>query len=304
MPEPTFVDWNHIWDPDGDDTHAATDGADTFICRDFFTAKDGNNTITGFTRGQDRIDLQDVFSDEEMMVAVTFDDLAGKITEENGNTVIDLSAFTGGTITVEGVTGMTAADFHFLMEGFDHADTLSHAKRTRSRRRAPAGRGRPHRTPPATYDVPEQPPQESATMPNGNPQHRERAPATVSRRTQQALDRLAEEALEARRRGGLGTGHPEIDRRVFELTKITVAKIDRDPSLVEIGLDNIARWTRQKGGYLPACHAEWKALIEEHPWAKLRALLLEDSDEGQRLRSSHPFRGLVTEEERARILAT
>ena len=144
-------------------------------------------------------------------------------------------------------------------------------------------------------------------MPNGNPEHREPASATVSRRTRQALDRLAEEALEARRRagrGGRGTGHPEIDRRMFELTKIAVAKIDRDPSLVEIGLDNIARWTRQKGGYLPACHAEWKALIEEHPWAKLRALLLKDSDEGQRLRSSHPFRGLVTEEERARILAT
>lgn len=30
-------------------------------------------------------------------------------------------------------------------------------------------------------------------------------------------------------------------------------------------------------------------------------MLLEESDEGQRLRSSHPFIGLVTPEERARI---
>ena len=146
-------------------------------------------------------------------------------------------------------------------------------------------------------------------MPNGNPERREPAPATMSRRTRQALDRLAEEALEARRRagrGGLGTGHPEIDRRVFELTKIAVAKIDRDPSLVQVGLDNIERWTRQKEGYVPLCHAEWKALIEEHPWEKLRTLLLDDSDEGQRLRSSHPFIGprFVTEEERAAIYAT
>ena len=32
-------------------------------------------------------------------------------------------------------------------------------------------------------------------------------------------------------------------------------------------------------------------------------MLLEESDEGQRLRSSHPFTGLVTEQERRRVLA-
>ena len=143
-------------------------------------------------------------------------------------------------------------------------------------------------------------------MPHGNPEHRKPAPATMSRRTRETLDRLAEEALEARRRagrGGLGTGHPEIDRRVFELTKIAVARIDRDPALVEIGLDNIERWTRQKDGCLPPCHAEWKALIKERPWPELRALLLQDTDEGQRLRSSHPFVGLVTVEEPAAVHA-
>ena len=143
--------------------------------------------------------------------------------------------------------------------------------------------------------------------PDPDPRHRDPPAPTMSRRTRQALAQLAQDAPEARRgpgRGGRGAGHPEIDRRVFELTKITVARIDRDPSLMQVGLDNIERWTRQKDGYLPRCHAEWKALIEQRPWAELRALLLEESDEGQRLRSSHPFRGLVTEEERARILAT
>ena len=92
-----------------------------------------------------------------------------------------------------------------------------------------------------------------------------------------------------------------IDQRVLELARITVARIDENPALVHIGLDNIERWTRQKGGYLPRCHAEWKQLIETHPWERLRKMLLEESDEGQRLRSSHPFTGLVTEQERRRI---
>ena len=118
--------------------------------------------------------------------------------------------------------------------------------------------------------------------------------------------RWEREALKAQRqaaREGHPGGHPETDRRVLEMTRLTVAKIDQDLSLVRIGLDNIERWTRQKGGYLPNCHAEWKALIEQHTWKELREMLLEESDEGQRLRSSHPFTGLITEEERRRVHA-
>ena len=55
--------------------------------------------------------------------------------------------------------------------------------------------------------------------------------------------------------------------------------------------------------YLPGCHADWKALIETHPWERLREILLEESDEGQRLRSSHTFTGLLTDDERDAIYA-
>ena len=79
------------------------------------------------------------------------------------------------------------------------------------------------------------------------------------------------------------TGHTGADRRSLEMARVIVAKIDRDPTLVRIGLENIERWTRQDKGYLPRCHAEWKELIERHPWEKLREILLEESDEGQRM---------------------
>ena len=119
------------------------------------------------------------------------------------------------------------------------------------------------------------------------------------------MQRWEDDAREANRRAaeqGIPGGHPEIDRKVLALTRLTVARIDANPDLAKIGLDNIERWTRQKG-YLPLCHAEWKQLIETHPWERLREMLLEESDEGQRLRSSHPFKGLVSPEERAAIHA-
>ena len=121
--------------------------------------------------------------------------------------------------------------------------------------------------------------------------------------TPQDLERWEDDAREANRRAaeqGIPGGHPEIDRKVLALTRLTVARIDANPELAKIGLENIERWTRQKG-YLPLCHAEWKQLIETHPWERLREMLLEESDEGQRLRSSHPFKGLVSPEERAAI---
>lgn len=47
--------------------------------------------------------------------------------------------------------------------------------------------------------------------------------------------------------------------------------------------------------------AEWEQILKR-PWREVRAIVLEESDEGQRLRSSHPFRGIVTEEERVETI--
>lgn len=98
-------------------------------------------------------------------------------------------------------------------------------------------------------------------------------------------------------------GHPDSDRRSLELTKLVVEKIDADPSLVEIGRGNLARGIGS-GPQLPRQpDLEWTRLLNTHAWSELRAMLLEESDEGQRLRSSHPFTGIITREERQRIYA-
>ncbi|MCE2476105.1 MAG: hypothetical protein J4F47_11230 [Alphaproteobacteria bacterium] len=138
-------------------------------------------------------------------------------------------------------------------------------------------------------------------MPEPAQRHLDEGTPGVGERTRRALAQRVRETREARAQGKPAGGHPEIDLKVFELTRIAVARIDRDPSLVRIGLENIERSIRQQGGYVPPCHAEWKALIETRPWSELRALLLENSDEGQRHRSNHPFMGLVTAAEREAI---
>jgi len=68
-------------------------------------------------------------------------------------------------------------------------------------------------------------------------------------------------------------------------------KIDRDPSLLAKAHENTKRIAN------PRIKKEWIALLHL-PWAELRALLLERSESGNRLRQNAPFGGILTEEER------
>ena len=98
----------------------------------------------------------------------------------------------------------------------------------------------------------------------------------------------------------IGAGHPHIDRRSLEMARLIVEKIDADPNLFQVAHENLQRWRRIRGGTLPRCSEEWEGLLKR-PWSEIRNILLDESNEGQRLRSSHPFAGLVSEKERRRI---
>lgn len=74
-----------------------------------------------------------------------------------------------------------------------------------------------------------------------------------------------------------------------------VEKIDADPE--RRGLAHAkrvcARWEAQ--GRMSA--REWRKILEQ-PWETVREILLEESDEGQRLRQTDPFCGILTPQER------
>ena len=100
--------------------------------------------------------------------------------------------------------------------------------------------------------------------------------------------------------GQVGIGHPHIDVRSLDRARIVVERIDADPSLFNVAHENLERW-RRLHGTLSRANEEWKQILER-PWREIREILLDESDEGQRLRSSHPFVGIVTEEERLEIM--
>ena len=89
----------------GNDTLTGGYGDDTFI----YASGDGNDTITDFTDGADTIDLSAVSEIESFL------DL--NIKQDGDNTVIDLSEWGGGEITLEDFTStnLDARDFDFSM---------------------------------------------------------------------------------------------------------------------------------------------------------------------------------------------
>lgn len=92
--------------------------------------------------------------------------------------------------------------------------------------------------------------------------------------------------------------HAIIDQRSLAMVRVIVAKIDADPD--RKGLEHARAVCRRwlDAGNRPA--QEWAAIVARS-WAEIRNVLLDESDEGQRLRQSDPFCGILTPEERWRI---
>jgi hypothetical protein len=74
-------------------------------------------------------------------------------------------------------------------------------------------------------------------------------------------------------------------------------KIRRKPHLMEIPRRVLARWKR-KSPVWPACFCEWERILASNTTERVLEILTQDNDEGQRLRQSDPFIGILTEEER------
>ncbi len=114
-----------------------------------------------------------------------------------------------------------------------------------------------------------------------------------------SADRLALPVALTQRPGVVRTNpplsHADVDRRLHRLVGACVLKIDARPELLRNAARQIAKWSN------PRLQAEWTELLQL-PWPALRRLLLEESADGDRRRQSAPFGGLLTNEERFRIL--
>ena len=89
--------------------------------------------------------------------------------------------------------------------------------------------------------------------------------------------------------------HSDIDKRSLCLARSLVEKIDQDPQHgIQTARSVCRRWMAR--GTVSAV-AEWERLLIR-PWPAIRAVLLDKSDNGQRLRQSNPFCGILTPRER------
>lgn len=78
----------------------------------------------------------------------------------------------------------------------------------------------------------------------------------------------------------------------------------REPErILNIARDNLRRWlaSHERGSAEARCFEEWEHLLDTCSVDKLIAIITEDSDEGQRLRSSTPFTGILSNQKRREI---
>lgn len=91
--------------------------------------------------------------------------------------------------------------------------------------------------------------------------------------------------------------HQWIDACNLAMTRRISEKIQKQPKLMKIARENLRHWKKIRRPWPPALR-EWEQILEEHSTKDVLEILTQDTDEGQRLRQSDPFVGILTEEER------
>jgi len=90
--------------------------------------------------------------------------------------------------------------------------------------------------------------------------------------------------------------HAQIDQRSLALAREIVALVDADPARKGLlrARETCARWYRDNPA--PAIK-EWLQLLEGD-WRTVRGVLLDESEDGVRLRQSNPFCGVLSSQAR------
>ncbi len=77
-----------------------------------------------------------------------------------------------------------------------------------------------------------------------------------------------------------------------------VEKLRQTPKeVLDIAQENLNRWLENENTAL----LEWKKILESKSIQEIVKIISQDNDEGQRLRSSSPFAGVLSEEEREKV---
>jgi len=103
---------------------------------------------------------------------------------------------------------------------------------------------------------------------------------------------------------GLGqySDHRILDARSLAMHCKIAQKITRKPELLDKARANLQRWMAKSDGPQPQYFREWEEILVR-PWPDVAELITSMSEDATRLRSSSPFAGVLTTEERDQIYA-
>lgn len=92
-----------------------------------------------------------------------------------------------------------------------------------------------------------------------------------------------------------------IDRLNLLMHREIAQRLAREPERVlSIARSNLARWLKahERGSSEARCLEEWEQILETRTIAQIIDIITQNTDEGQRLRSSTPFMSVLTLQER------
>ncbi len=83
------------------------------------------------------------------------------------------------------------------------------------------------------------------------------------------------------------------------LHRAVAEKLRRDAKpVLQIAQNNLNRWLKKNENF---ALLEWQKILETHAPKEICKIISQDTDEGQRLRSSSPFAGVLSEAESEKI---
>ena len=101
---------------------------------------------------------------------------------------------------------------------------------------------------------------------------------------------------------GRYSDHRTLDARSLAMHCRIAQKISRDPELLGRARENLERWIAKAERPIPRHLIEWGEVLDK-PWPAIAEQMTRMSEDATRLRSSSPFAGVLSEEERGQIYA-
>jgi hypothetical protein len=101
--------------------------------------------------------------------------------------------------------------------------------------------------------------------------------------------------------------HDRIVVRSRHFHSVIAEKLRANPEYLSLAKSNLNRWMKlqiDRNGFAAPIFVEWKSILSEKSIEDIIQLLLSETENADRLRSSSPFAGILSEEERLAIIET